>query len=428
MRKSICCTLILLLSGLATTGILLFSEEIEDKPILSVLEFETSGISKEEGKVFVDSITSYIIETDKYRVIDRMQRQMLLDEQSFSVSGCSDESCQLEIGRLLSANWIIVGSIGRVGSKYILNIKLIDVETGETANGDSKMYNNLDSLLENSRHLVQSFVGVSIQTALNKSRVVRKSYFTSSGIRLIQITKINEYDSSKLENTASVIISSDYDPYTIGNSELAKFWTNPQNSDSGRTAGMAGYEVTSYNPAAQEIKQITYDASGSPTTSCRYEYDTSGELQSEDFYTARGTLSYYMIPQYGISGNITKKIIYSATGAGTTYYLTYSYNNDGRIKKEIYFDGNTEVWHCNYEYADTETSTESRLLNTKVREVIPPAPVVPASVPRPASAKTTAPNFFTGMSGGDVFLIVAMTGLLGVGLIMMLINFANAVD
>ena len=44
MRKSISLVLIFLLSGLFYSGILIFSEEIGEKPILSVLDFETSGI------------------------------------------------------------------------------------------------------------------------------------------------------------------------------------------------------------------------------------------------------------------------------------------------------------------------------------------------------------------------------------------------
>ncbi|MBN1700138.1 MAG: PEGA domain-containing protein [Spirochaetales bacterium] len=131
----------------------------ENKPIITVLDFEASGISKAEVTVFVDYVTSHIVETGRYLVIDRMQREALLAEIEFSVSDCTDESCQLQIGKLLSASQIIVGSIGKVGSRYILNMKLIDVETGVTLKTASEKYGSIDDLIDDSKRLATRFVG-----------------------------------------------------------------------------------------------------------------------------------------------------------------------------------------------------------------------------------------------------------------------------
>ena len=92
--------------------------QTDEKPLISVLDFRTSGISEAEVEVFVDFLSSHIIETNRFRVIDRMQRQALLKEMEFSYEDCTDESCQLEIGRLLAANQIVVGSVGRVGERF----------------------------------------------------------------------------------------------------------------------------------------------------------------------------------------------------------------------------------------------------------------------------------------------------------------------
>jgi len=136
------------------------SAQSDSPPIISVLNFDASGISDAEVRVFVDYISSHIIETGKYRVIDRAQRQAILSEIEFSQADCSDEECQLEIGRMLSANQIIVGSLGRFGERFILNIKLIDVETAQSINASSEMYGSLEELLEDSKNLTARLIGM----------------------------------------------------------------------------------------------------------------------------------------------------------------------------------------------------------------------------------------------------------------------------
>ncbi len=94
-----------------------------------------------------------------------MQRDNILEELQFSGSGCTDESCQLEIGKMLQANKMIVGSMGAVGNLQILNVKLVDVETGETLKSASKEYANMDEMLLGSTQLVNELLGLQPEDA-----------------------------------------------------------------------------------------------------------------------------------------------------------------------------------------------------------------------------------------------------------------------
>lgn len=125
-----------------------------DQPLVTVMDFELSGISESEGRLLVDFISNSIRETGGFRIIDRAQRDSILEEQEFSLSGCTDEKCQLEVGKLLSANLMFVGSIGRIGDRYILNLKLVDVATGEAVGTASDKYNDLNNLVDDSSRLV----------------------------------------------------------------------------------------------------------------------------------------------------------------------------------------------------------------------------------------------------------------------------------
>ena len=136
--------------------------QADENPLISVLDFKTSGISQAEMEVFVDFLSSHIIGTGKFRVIDRMQREALLREMEFSYEDCTDEGCQLEVGRLLAANQIVVGSVGRVGERYLLTIKLIDVETGEAIKTGSEKYTDLNKLIDDSERLAQEFANAAV--------------------------------------------------------------------------------------------------------------------------------------------------------------------------------------------------------------------------------------------------------------------------
>lgn len=130
-----------------------------DLPVLSVLNFESVSVSEGETKLFTDLISSYFVMLNKYRVIDSNQRQNILKEFKFALSGCTDEECQLEIGKLLSAEFIVVGSLGMFGERFVLTIKIIEVESGQTLNSASKIYTDMNSLIDGAFILVSDLTG-----------------------------------------------------------------------------------------------------------------------------------------------------------------------------------------------------------------------------------------------------------------------------
>ena len=117
-------------------------------PIVTVFDFEYEGISEMEAGVLIDFLSGALLDTGDFRVIDRTQREVILSEIQFSLSGCTDESCQLEAGKLLAADYMVIGSLGKVGTRFVVNVKLIDVEKGETIISGRQLYANVDSMLD----------------------------------------------------------------------------------------------------------------------------------------------------------------------------------------------------------------------------------------------------------------------------------------
>lgn len=144
------------LLALAAVG---YGQEPELRPVVAVLDFTVSGVSAGEGGLFADMLTSHLVGTGAFRVIDRSERDEILKEIEFSVADCSDESCQLEVGRLLAASRIVVGSIGTLGDVVLVSLRLLDVETGEALAGISEKYPSLAALAGDGRRLAAAISG-----------------------------------------------------------------------------------------------------------------------------------------------------------------------------------------------------------------------------------------------------------------------------
>ena len=65
--------------------------------------------------------------------MERDQMQEVLKEQGFQQSGttCSDEGCMVELGRMLGVKRLVVGSIGKLGTMFMVNVRSINIETGK---------------------------------------------------------------------------------------------------------------------------------------------------------------------------------------------------------------------------------------------------------------------------------------------------------
>jgi hypothetical protein len=64
--------------------------------------------------------------------MERNQMQEILKEQGFQQSGaCTDEACLVEMGQMLGVKVLVVGSLGKLGSMFMVNIRSIDVQTAQ---------------------------------------------------------------------------------------------------------------------------------------------------------------------------------------------------------------------------------------------------------------------------------------------------------
>ena len=72
----------------------------------------------------------------------------MLKEQKFQHSVCVDVSCAVEVGNVLGARYIVVGTMSKFGQTYTLDARLVDVQSSESIrSADYTSQDRIDDLL-----------------------------------------------------------------------------------------------------------------------------------------------------------------------------------------------------------------------------------------------------------------------------------------
>jgi hypothetical protein len=105
-------------------------------PVVAVFDIENRGspLSKEQLITLTDYLGTKLGEQGMYRIIPRRDIHARLTQvKKESYKECYDQSCQIEIGRELAAEYTISSSIGRVGELCLITASLYDLRKAATA-------------------------------------------------------------------------------------------------------------------------------------------------------------------------------------------------------------------------------------------------------------------------------------------------------
>lgn len=107
------------------------SAQQSEIPRIAVFDPVSSGTSIDDGtKIAVrEIISSTIVNTGKYSIVERSLLEKIMEEQQFSNSGAVNDLQATEIGKLAGANKVVLSVVTMTGGRNMLSIKIIDVMT-----------------------------------------------------------------------------------------------------------------------------------------------------------------------------------------------------------------------------------------------------------------------------------------------------------
>ncbi|MEE9167537.1 MAG: PEGA domain-containing protein [Candidatus Neomarinimicrobiota bacterium] len=134
------------------------AEEIELINV-AVIDLEGKGISQLEASTLTDRLRTSLVQTGKVNVLERGMMEDILQETGFQQTGCVSTECAIEVGKVLGVRQIISGGIGKLGSTYTVDVRIIDVETSKILKVTPRDYTgNIDGLLSVIREIAFDLV------------------------------------------------------------------------------------------------------------------------------------------------------------------------------------------------------------------------------------------------------------------------------
>lgn len=98
---------------------------------VAIAEFIGKNVSQADASIVADFIRTELVNTHMFNVMDRNNMDTVLAEQKFQNSGCTEQECAVEMGKLLNVKKMFVGSLSKLVDSYYITVNVIDVETGK---------------------------------------------------------------------------------------------------------------------------------------------------------------------------------------------------------------------------------------------------------------------------------------------------------
>ncbi len=119
---------VLLVCAMAAPSV---AQEGEGKPRLIVLDLKANGVGEDIAKSLTDLVAMELERLDKYDIVtrDTLAAILTLEEQK-QLLGVEEGDDQIgKVGQALNAPYLLKGSLGQVGSTYLINLEIINTET-----------------------------------------------------------------------------------------------------------------------------------------------------------------------------------------------------------------------------------------------------------------------------------------------------------
>ncbi len=136
----------------------------QEKTSVAVLDFVGKNISKDDADILAEFFRSELIKTGKFDVVDRNHIRKILEEQRFQSTGTTDLKSAVKIGKLTNTQYVFVGSYSKLDSLFMLNIEMVNVQTGKIEKSLNRSADNPQpkEKLDLARFLAYSFIGFGV--------------------------------------------------------------------------------------------------------------------------------------------------------------------------------------------------------------------------------------------------------------------------
>ncbi len=113
---------------------------------VAVMDMSAQNVSAGDAAVISDILRSELVKIETINVLERQNMQKILAEHAFQQTGCTSEECAVKLGKMLNVQRMVAGSLGKLGTQFYVNARVVDIETGKVVWSDSIEANSESAL------------------------------------------------------------------------------------------------------------------------------------------------------------------------------------------------------------------------------------------------------------------------------------------
>ena len=160
------------------------------KENIAVVNIQGIDVSEKNVYAFTTKLRSELFNLNVFNVMEREKMDAILEEQQHSLSDCFSDECIIKIGQLLAVQYIVSGSVQSLKNIFIVDLRLIDVET-------SQIVSNINMNWEG------SYTDLLTKFTSQVSNELAAKYLTSKHISLTSGTGVLEEETGLLKFSLS---------------------------------------------------------------------------------------------------------------------------------------------------------------------------------------------------------------------------------
>lgn len=117
---------------------------------IAVMELSGQGVDEAAASALTTEVSNTLNTLRVFRVITRedIKRMLQLEQTKQQCTGSVDAACMAEIGGALGVDFLIYGSVAKIGATYSLSLVLLDISKAEAANRANKKIAEVGALLD----------------------------------------------------------------------------------------------------------------------------------------------------------------------------------------------------------------------------------------------------------------------------------------
>ncbi|MBU3955655.1 hypothetical protein KJ633_04270 [bacterium] len=147
-----------------------------DKISVAVMNFSSDNADSDRAKSIADLIKTDMLNTGEFVMIERSEIDKVIKEQKFQSMGMVDAGQAAELGKLLAVKKMMMGGVSRFSFGILVNVRVVDVETGQIEVADKALIENDNYMLDTCSELAGK---ISSRLTGKEVKIEGKSYSAS---------------------------------------------------------------------------------------------------------------------------------------------------------------------------------------------------------------------------------------------------------